>query len=139
MIPQWLVVNRMDRSGWWILLTIAGFLAGSLLSVRYVVLDLYVGRSLELDPLLIGTAFGAVLGAIQWLALRRWVHQAYWWILANEAGWSAGYLVSYLAGSRLGETATFIVYGVMIWVVAGIITLPVLIWLLRGPTLQAGG
>ncbi|MDX2032729.1 MAG: hypothetical protein SF339_18780 [Blastocatellia bacterium] len=48
----------------------------------------------ELQVMLLAAAMGAVLGPIlglpQWLALRRYVRRAHWWIWANAAAWLAG-------------------------------------------------
>jgi hypothetical protein len=65
-------------------LPLAGFF-----EVRYQLFDLYIGSNFELDSAMYGPAFGAVFGLVQWLLLRQWARQAYWWILANMIGWTA--------------------------------------------------
>ena len=40
--------------------------------------------------LLMGATVGAVVGAAQWVVLRRWVRRAGWWVLASSAGVALG-------------------------------------------------
>lgn len=101
-------------------------------------------RWLELDGLLVGAAFGFVLGGVQWLALRRAGWLSMLWMPAGAAGWGIGLfgtqLVRYLtigpvtpgtAVSLLQLAAAAAVGGLLIGFIAG---LP-LLWLPPAPPL----
>ena len=45
------------------------------------------------------------MGTAQWLILRRWVHQAGWWIVVSTLGWAAGlsgFVGPFLVGAVVG-------------------------------------
>lgn len=45
---------------------------------------------------LMGLVLGPVLGVPQWLALRRYVQKASWWVLANAIAWAFGMMVVFI-------------------------------------------
>jgi hypothetical protein len=61
-----------------------------------------------------------VAGAIQWLVLRQQIHRAGWWVFTSTVGGAVAWF-------RGWTEVVFAVGGA----VAGVITGPVLIWLLR--------
>ena len=115
---QWFVLRRcMARTGWWVLASIAGTAIGAYWSVRYVLLDLYVGpltggRWIELDALLSGAAFGGLLGALQWWALLRRVKRGYWWVLASAVAHSVSWFTANVVSVALEKSEPMVVYGV---------------------------
>jgi hypothetical protein len=97
---QWLVLRRAFGVGWWMPATclgyalagtIAGFLAGGDVST--------IGPDEGPVPPVVAALVGypvtiCVLGAFQWLVLRRDVDGAAWWPLGNLVGLFAGFGVS---------------------------------------------
>ncbi len=111
---QWLVLRRqVARAGRWVLASL-----GAAAVVGVVVFG--VGAvSADVGWVVGAAAFGTVLGALQWLVLRRQVARAGWWVLASTVGWVVGGPV----GGIVGWAALGAVYGA--------VTGPVLVWLLR--------
>lgn len=90
-VAQGMIVRRyIAHSGWWVLATVVAMmlyvavLIGAFQDPRNYLFD--YGGSL-LTP-------GILLGAGQWLVLRRHVPRAAWWIGASALGWALGILVS---------------------------------------------
>ncbi len=92
---------------WWIALTAVGnvtaviiiSLVGGLLGAALAGASGNDGSTTFAQLAAIAPVFalaGAVLGASQWLMLRRYIQRAGWWIGATAAGWMAGYLWSLL-------------------------------------------
>jgi MFS family permease len=52
---------------------------------------------------ILGAALGALLGAGQWLVLRRRVARAERWVVANALGWTIGMVVAFGGGGLVGE------------------------------------
>lgn len=52
---------------------------------------------------LLGGGLGALLGAGQWLVLRRHVRRSGRWVLANALGWTAGMVVAFGGSALVGE------------------------------------
>lgn len=79
---QWLVLQRrMARSWRWAAYTAAGWAAGATLALAVR----------EFEPsFLSGLLVGTTAGFAQWLALRREVRWAGWWIPISAVGWSTG-------------------------------------------------
>lgn len=89
---QYILLRRYYlHMGWWVLATTIG------LSLTFLVMDL--GQSsasaLGMDPYSIPSVViqlmlvGGILGAAQWLVLRRHIPNAVWWIPASMVGWGA--------------------------------------------------
>ena len=64
---------------WWILATAAGFSLGSLVEAA-------LGRSSGIMVVAYVSVGGTGAAALQWLALRKYVSQAGWWLVAGIAG-----------------------------------------------------
>ena len=72
-----------------------------------------------------------MVGALQWLILRRQLSRAGWWVLANVGGWVVAVAV---VMSLAGVFAVFwAVAGAVAMAAQGAITGRTLVWLLRQP------
>jgi len=72
-------------------------------------------------------SYGAVIGIIQWLVLRREIDEAGWWILANILGSAIGTTVGIASAAGINAIVGFLAG----FVTFGIITGVALVWLLR--------
>ncbi|HEX9988821.1 MAG TPA: hypothetical protein VGE45_10150 [Chloroflexia bacterium] len=65
-----------------------------------------------------GAVAGVMLGAIQWLALRRYVQNAAWWVAANMAGGAVGMLAGLWVGivivSAKDNTAVWLLLNMLV-------------------------
>lgn len=81
---QWLALRCHGvRAGWWVVATALGWTGVGAVAERLaglVAVDLVLGY----------TVLGAIVGALQWLVLRRHVARAWWWLAANPAGLALG-------------------------------------------------
>lgn len=115
---QGLVLRRFWRDTLrWTLTTAAGLLCGGYLSMRYVLLDLYLGsgvKVVELDGLFYYSTLGAVFGLFQWFVLRRHVQDAYWWIWVNMLAWTVGGILF------MGDSIKFVLVMGVVGVATGI-------------------
>lgn len=73
----------------------------------------------------VGTGFilGALFGLFQWFVLRKYVQQAYQWIIANTLGWGLGLGWIYLFASLPNERTTLLtnsMFGVIGGLLAGL-------------------
>ena len=139
---QWLALRRtvQQLSGWrWTLATALG-------SALPWGLGISMRSSLRLAQgndeavlgalLLVGLLTGVVLGSMQWLVLRRLLHQAGWWMPASILAWLQG-LVVLVSGASLIQAGTPLwslllvsgITGVVIGSLVGIITGIVLVGL----------
>ncbi len=88
----------LPRMGWWVALTIAGWLLGALLALAPGLLGWkYPVFSLDLAFILMGFS----IGAGQWVLLRQRLPRAGWWIGANAVGWGLVALIT--EGNALGQ------------------------------------
>jgi len=95
-IGRWLVLRReVSRAGWWTFASIVGLVvAGGLVIAVYEIPEHGgvekamgdVGGNMGIAVLF--AVFGASLGTVQWLFLRRRVSQAGWWVLASAVGFA---------------------------------------------------
>lgn len=112
---QSLVLPRqLAVAGRWALATIGAVAAIGVLVFGVRVFDAGVGAAIT----------GTALGVTQWMALRRRVAQAGWWVLASTIGWVVG---GFLSGAFEGGIAGWTTIGA----VYGAITGAVVVWLLR--------
>ena len=73
--------------------------------------------------------FGTVLGTLQWVALRRYVTGAGWWVVASTLGWVLGGPATVIVGPTRAGYVGWAVLGT----VYGVVTGSMLVWLLRQP------
>ena len=107
-IGQWLVLRqRIHQAGWWVWASTVGWAVGWALIVTGVVIS-PEARSYRLAC---GwSCVGVMLGIAQWLVLRRMVHYAGWWVLANAIGWAiglTGILGATVVGAVVGAVTGF--------------------------------
>ena len=115
-ILQWTVLRpRLRQAGWWVLASAVGWATGWAMIIATVPPE---------DGTLTGTLLGAAMGTLQWLVLRRLLHQAGWWIVVSPLGWAVG--LSGFTGQLL------------VGAVAGAVTGIALELLLRYPGLMKG-
>ncbi len=130
-LGEWLLLRRwslplartgVSRAGWWIVVTAVGRAVGwpLALTVGWLWSELVIGVTdsgtaglLGLD--VGGLVGGSVVGLSQWLVLRRWVSQAWWWIIATAVGGAAGIGLSQYVGQAAAEG---VVSGGLVWVSA---------------------
>jgi hypothetical protein len=114
--------NEFGLWAGWTVATAAGMLAGFLPPVLLIdTLDAWLAR------ILIPLWAGFLVGAFQWMALRRYFTHSVDWIWNGGAGWAVGFAfglvaIQVLSGSFLGAVAGFILFGIII----GLIQWPVL-------------
>lgn len=133
---QWLVLRRyLTHSADWILH------GGAAWSLAYA-LGLLVIQVLSQSPLgaLIGYAlFGAIVGLIQWPALRREIRHALPWVLTNVVAWALGSYLGQLilnavvTGDDVSQALSSAVIAGVTGLVAGALTGAVLVWTVRKP------
>jgi hypothetical protein len=150
---QWLVLRRpLQRMRWrvWVIATALGaFIAWTLAMIPSTLL--FTGPDSgsvapgEMSDLLIyalaagmGLVVGSILGVPQWLALRRYLPKAGWWVLANGLAWMLGMVVVFMGTSLIpaeGITVQvallLLLFVVAAGAVVGAVHGLVLIWLLR--------
>jgi hypothetical protein len=138
---QWLVLRRwFSGAATWLVAGGVGVCIGTAAGLPLKLLDLYVGRSLfQLDEVAYGAVFGAVLGAVQWLALRRWVRRSGWWIVASTAGWMFGMMASMLLPLDWASKYANLAYTLAQAGIAAAVTGAALVALLRNPLQRASG
>lgn len=153
---QWLVLRRpIPALPWrqWAIATVAGAgVAWALGMIPSVIMSLALDQSSpsgqgfamsEGMVLLLaagmGMALGLILGAAQWVVLRRHVPHAGWWVLANAGAWAVGMALVFVGtsfiperggmtpGAITGLVACVALAGTAVGVIHGL----VLIWLLR--------
>lgn len=80
-----LLRQYLPRMGWWVLVTVAGWLLGAFSIALPVWLSWTDAPLNNLDLILL--LMGLAIGITQWLLLRRRLPHAGWWIAANMLGW----------------------------------------------------
>ena len=156
---QWLVLRRPLKSmKWrtWVLATALGaFVAWTLGMIPSTFLftgpDTGVAAPSEMSDLLIyalaagmGLVVGSILGVPQWLALRRHLPKAGWWVLANALAWMVGMVVVFMGtsfipaeGITVQVALLLLLFVVIAGAVVGAVHGLVLIWTLRQRRLRA--
>jgi len=128
---QWYILRgRMSRAGWWVLASTPSFGVG-------MVVGPYVAEVLNgvLSWAVWGGLWGVMLGAAQWLVLRRRVFRAGYWALASTVGaGTCGAVLGFLHQAGV-EGANLFLGGALF----GAITGGALVWLLRQPLVQGSG
>ena len=113
-VLQWLVLRRyLAGAGRWVPASLGAAAVVGVVSFGVGMVDVDVGW--------VGgvSAFGTVVGVLQWLVLRRQVPLALWWVLASTVGWVVGMPLGDINGPP-GLGAAY-----------GAITGTALVWLLR--------
>jgi hypothetical protein len=150
---QWLVLRRpLKQMRWlvWALATASGAcVAWTLGMIPSTLLfngpDTGTTTPSEMSDLVIyalaaamGLVLGTILGVPQWLALRRHVPKAGWWVLANALAWMIGMVVVFIGtsfipaeGISLSIALLLLLSVVAAGAAVGAVNGLVLIWLLR--------
>ena len=132
---QWLVLRRrMSRAGWWVLASIAGWSLG--LVVGVAVAGPLGGGVPGLAVL--AAPWGLVVGAAQWLVLRKQVSRAGWWVLASIVGLAASWAASGVLDLSASRVVAVTIDGAIKGAVLGAITGIALVWLFRQPAPPKG-
>lgn len=134
---QWLVLRHwLPRTGWWLLASTVGYVVGVVVVIG-IVGDTVVG------PVLWALG-GAVCGCAQWLLLRRRLPRTGWWIPASMVGYAVSWAVGWAMYDIIADIVAWAdMVAWPLWSVDaitfalvglgyGLITGPVLAWLLRG-------
>jgi hypothetical protein len=127
-LAQWWVLRHyLPALTWraWVLATMLGaivaWMVGMVLGTAGGAL---FGSGESAAALVIGVALGPVVGALfglfQWLALRRHVQNAIWWVLANAVAWTAGMILIFVATGIVQENTPMVVVAAT-WAVSGIL------------------
>ena len=128
-IFQWLNLRRrVSWAGMWIWVTAVGWMISIPLALSLYTWLRSISASAFVDiwgKTIQATMIAILIGAIQWLLLRRYVSRAGWWILANLIGWNAASLLAG-AGAMVGVLDS-IPMGISVGAVTGL----VLTWLLQ--------
>jgi hypothetical protein len=125
---QWFVLRKyFDRVGWWVLLTFIGWVAFWELNTMNLLVK---AQGIAFIPDLLNLAvFGVILGVLQWLLLRKKIHSAGWWVLANIVGMMIASLVTDAISTALqGDSPIDFITSSIVWV---IITGVCMVWLLQ--------
>ena len=99
--------RRLAQAAWWILATGVAAVFGEL--IRISVTGAVYDAMVEIDAAFLTSialsilAGGLLVGAAQWLILRRLVERAGWWIPASGLGLIAGWLLGAFVGSIVAE------------------------------------
>jgi hypothetical protein len=133
-IAQWQVLRRHARQidGWWVLATLVGAMLGlglgmalaeavnlpSLMVAERGASAFVHALPIVLQTSLTGAVVGVVLGAAQWLVLRRAIHPAGWWIIASGLGWMIGMGL----GAALADVITIIGALLVTGIASGVLT-----------------
>lgn len=132
---QWLALRRLiSGAGWWTATGVAGAALAGLLGIAVGVpaavatavadgTETAVEAGLDAAGVTAAIVFGAALGSLQWLVLRRHVAGANRWILVSAVGW----VVSGLSAGVTDTAAGWAVLGAVYGVITGV----ALVWLLR--------
>jgi len=117
---QWaLLRKRLNGVGAWIPITVACWAAGN--AITYGLTRTQNSETLAewLQFLLAATASGAVLGAGQWLLLRRNLKRALWWIPGSALAWALAVPLSNLMpllSFPPGAIGGVVMGGVLVWI-----------------------
>jgi len=129
-LAQWLVLSRRFAiSGWWI----AGFGAGWYVSLVFGWRSGFFGPL----PIVVGLAGGIIVGVQQWLAIRRQVVHAARWFYAFFGSsligcWLGGGIGYRAYDQSSGENAAFLIGGLCVGALTGLLSSLVLVRLRPG-------
>lgn len=136
----------------WILASAAGFAIGGaiaggvVLAAELALMDTVHSQADAAAGLAPVTAvslglMGAIVGVMQWLALRRWLPVSGWWIAATAGGWAAagviaGTLAGFLAGTVTGVGPGIGVQGYLLTFVGSVTVIGLLPGVLQSVVLR---
>jgi hypothetical protein len=134
---QWFMLRRYVTHAW-ILISVFGYVVGAYASVL-VGLSVTSGEMQRGTPFVEAAIAGTVIGITQWLALRRHVAAAFWWVLASAAAFAVGAFSGFTAGAVVGANAhswgAVVLWGAVFGAAGGILYVSItgiaLVWLLR--------
>lgn len=127
---QWLLLRpRLKLAKWWVPASIVAWPLGLAASYLVHALSAQLLGVSHLPIALYAAAATAVVGAVQWLLLRRELSGAGWWIPANAVGWGLGFGLGFRAGGA--SALTLALGGLLSGAIGGAVTGAVLVWLLR--------
>ncbi len=136
-VQLWVLRVWIKKPISWIIASGLGYMIAAILPFRLKLADMYfgyyMGRSFQLDEVLYGAAFGALLGIAQWIVLRRHLKQSGWWIPASSIGYLLGYSLGELLPLSWEWPGTGIIYTILIYLPVIAITGFVLVHLLKTP------
>lgn len=133
-LAQWWVLRRyLERAEIWILVCSLAVLLGIILAAPIQEQDLRIGSSMDLDILLYGPVFGAIVGAVEWLTVRTWFNRAYLWILVNVLAWGSGLFLGDIAAGVFQNLPQNLTWGLTAGGLAGAATGIGLLWLFEDP------
>jgi hypothetical protein len=136
-IAQWFVLRQTIKnlSGQlWIKATVlSAFIAWTLGMLPSTIISLTQTATTEIQAppsdlviyglsALMGLVFGLILGAAQFLVLRRHLQRAGWWVLANSVAWAVGMPIIFVGAGSVPEggfTWISVLIGVSTCIVAG--------------------
>jgi hypothetical protein len=124
---QWFSLKEhLFQTKWWAVATAAGWLVGAVMATMATTfMSRTVGTGMLRNAIALGIV-GLSLGVAQWLILREQVPRAWWWVVANAAGWIGSSLAM---GEAIGSGAQMAAVGVIPSAITGL----ALIWLFRQP------
>jgi len=127
---QWLVLRRnLAQAGWWVAASAVG---GTLFGIG----GASFGSEVQIHLAILYGLMGIILGALQWLVLRRQVSRSGWWMVGSLLGWALAVQVVQFVDRfelmrGLPETIGLIIGSGLIGTVVGMVTGGLLVWLLR--------
>lgn len=126
---QWLVLRRhFSQAGWWVAASAVG---GTLVGIGAA----SCGSKVKVNLVIVYGLVGIILGALQWLVLRRRIPRSGWWMVVSPLGWALTVPVV-RSLDRLGlmrglsETIGLILGFGLAGTLVGIVTGGLLVWLL---------
>lgn len=127
---QWVVLReRITGAGLWVLASALGF--GLAIGATGVI---GADENYGMAGILIGSVYGVAGGILQWLALRRKIARARWWLLANLLGSLVGVMgmpvVAAISEAGNWDLAVM-TFGLLFGAGYGAITGAALVWMLR--------
>jgi hypothetical protein len=126
---QWLVLRRhFSQAGWWVAASAVG---GTLVGIG----GASYGSKVQVNLVILYSLVGIILGALQWLVLRRRISRSGWWVVASLFGWALAVSIvqsldQFGLMRGLSETIGLIFGFGLAGTVVGIVTGGLLGWLL---------
>lgn len=116
---QWLALRNWIRDPVrWVIVVGVGYVIAAYVSFPIIMWDMYyelnlpyeLNRLFQLDEVLYGAVFGTILGFAQWIILRKYFHQAGWWIAGSFAGWTLGRFLGEIIPFDWSQARTGVLY-----------------------------